>query len=159
MKERDFLNEFLLFVITKDPVVVSRILADMKERHTCGKAPDIAIQLIRQLRKGVVIKQLLGIPKSQLFSTLLDTDNKKVIGLLRDLTNELARVKDAKACSLGKIQLGGKSKEKDCYRDKIKTVMTEFKEGKLRSGSGSKVTTRSQAIAIALNSAKKACFG
>jgi hypothetical protein len=158
MKERDFLNEFLLFIITKDPVVVHRILLDMKERNKCGKAPDIAINLIRQLRKGVVIKQLLGIPKSQLFSTLLDTDNKKVISLLRDLTNELARNKVS--CTLkGMAQFGGKSKEKDCYRDKIKTVMREFKDRKLRSGSGSKVTTRSQAIAIALNSAKKACYG
>lgn len=40
---------------------------------------------------------------------------------------------------------------------KIKKVMHEFKEGELHSGShkGKKVKTREQAIAIALNVAKK----
>ena len=39
---------------------------------------------------------------------------------------------------------------------KIKKVMGEFKKGKLRSGnSKKKVTTRKQAIAIALNESKK----
>jgi hypothetical protein len=38
---------------------------------------------------------------------------------------------------------------------KIKKVMEEHKEGKLRSGSGKKVTSRKQAVAIALNEARK----
>jgi hypothetical protein len=40
-------------------------------------------------------------------------------------------------------------------RSKVKKVMHEHKEGKLRSGSGKKVTKRKQAIAIALNEARK----
>lgn len=38
-------------------------------------------------------------------------------------------------------------------KTKVKTVMKEFKQGKLKSGSkkGPKVTTRKQAIAIALS--------
>jgi hypothetical protein len=39
---------------------------------------------------------------------------------------------------------------------KIRTVMKEHKEGKLRSGSGGKVKSRKQAVAIALSEARKA---
>jgi hypothetical protein len=38
---------------------------------------------------------------------------------------------------------------------KIHKVMTEQKEGKLKSGSGKKVTSRKQAVAIALSEARK----
>ena len=38
-------------------------------------------------------------------------------------------------------------------RNKVHTVMREFKEGKLRSGSGHKVTSKRQALAIALSEA------
>lgn len=38
---------------------------------------------------------------------------------------------------------------------KVHKVMHEFKEGKLRSSSGKKVTKRSQAIAIALSEARR----
>ena len=42
--------------------------------------------------------------------------------------------------------------------DKVEKVMEEFKEGSLRSGSkkGPKVTSKDQAIAIALNEKRKA---
>ncbi|HEY6644263.1 DUF6496 domain-containing protein [Povalibacter sp.] len=39
---------------------------------------------------------------------------------------------------------------------KVETVMRERKRGTLRSGSGRKVTSRKQAIAIALSEARKA---
>ncbi len=39
---------------------------------------------------------------------------------------------------------------------KIETVMHEFKEGKLKSSSGDKVTERKQAIAIGISEAKEA---
>ena len=39
---------------------------------------------------------------------------------------------------------------------KVHKVMKEHKEGKLKSGSGRKVTSRKQAVAIALNEARKA---
>lgn len=38
---------------------------------------------------------------------------------------------------------------------KVRKVMKEFKEGTLKSGSGDKVTKRSQALAIALSQAAK----
>jgi hypothetical protein len=38
---------------------------------------------------------------------------------------------------------------------KIRTVMEEHKEGKLKSGSGKKVTSRKQAVAIALSEERK----
>lgn len=43
-------------------------------------------------------------------------------------------------------------------KEKIKKTMTEFKAGKLRSGSkkGPKVASRKQALAISLSSARKA---
>jgi hypothetical protein len=37
----------------------------------------------------------------------------------------------------------------------VETEMREFNEGKLKSGSGQKVTSRKQAIAIALSEARK----
>ena len=39
--------------------------------------------------------------------------------------------------------------------EKVEKVMHEKKEGKLRSGSGKKVTSRKQAIAIGLSEARK----
>jgi hypothetical protein len=38
---------------------------------------------------------------------------------------------------------------------KVKKVMKEHKQGKLKSGSGKKVTSRKQAVAIALSEARK----
>ncbi len=41
-------------------------------------------------------------------------------------------------------------------QEKVKKVMEEFKEGKLKSGSsGKKVTNRKQAVAIGLSEARK----
>ena len=40
-------------------------------------------------------------------------------------------------------------------KGKVHKVMEEHKEGKLKSGSGKKVKSRKQAIAIALNEARK----
>lgn len=39
--------------------------------------------------------------------------------------------------------------------DKVRVVMREFKEGKLYSSSGEKVTNRDQAIAIALSEQRR----
>lgn len=39
--------------------------------------------------------------------------------------------------------------------EKVKEVMHEKKQGKLKSGSGKKVTSRKQAIAIGLSEARK----
>jgi hypothetical protein len=39
---------------------------------------------------------------------------------------------------------------------KVSKVMHEFKEGVLKSGSGKKVTSRKQAVAVALSEARKA---
>jgi hypothetical protein len=41
-------------------------------------------------------------------------------------------------------------------RQKVRRVMKEHKQGKLRSGSGRKVKSRKQAIAIALSEARRA---
>lgn len=41
-------------------------------------------------------------------------------------------------------------------QDKVEAVMHEKKKGNLRSGSGKKVTSRKQAIAIGLSEARKA---
>jgi len=40
--------------------------------------------------------------------------------------------------------------------EKVEKTMHEMKEGKLKSGSGEKVTSRKQAIAIGLSQARKA---
>ena len=41
-------------------------------------------------------------------------------------------------------------------RAKIRTTLREFRMGRLRSGSGKVVTSRKQAVAIALSKARKA---
>ncbi len=40
-------------------------------------------------------------------------------------------------------------------KSKVQKVMKEHKEGSLKSGSGKKVTSRKQAVAIALSEARK----
>jgi len=40
-------------------------------------------------------------------------------------------------------------------QDKVGKTMKEYKEGKLKSGSGKKVKSRKQAIAIGINEARK----
>ena len=40
-------------------------------------------------------------------------------------------------------------------KGKVKKVMHEFKEGKLKSSSGKKVTSRKQAVAVALSEARQ----
>jgi hypothetical protein len=40
-------------------------------------------------------------------------------------------------------------------KSKVHKVMEEYKEDKLKSGSGKKVTSRKQAVAIALSEARK----
>ena len=41
-------------------------------------------------------------------------------------------------------------------KDKVEKVMSEFKAGELKSSSGKKVTSRKQALAIALSMQQKA---
>jgi hypothetical protein len=41
-------------------------------------------------------------------------------------------------------------------KKKVKTVMHEYKHGSLKSGSGAKVKSRKQAVAIALSEARSA---
>lgn len=41
-------------------------------------------------------------------------------------------------------------------QEKVEEVMHEFKEGKLKSGSGEKVKSRKQAVAIGLSEAREA---
>ncbi len=48
-----------------------------------------------------------------------------------------------------------KSTSKSKGRAKVHKVMHEHKEGTLKSGSGKKVTSRKQAVAIALNEARE----
>jgi hypothetical protein len=48
-----------------------------------------------------------------------------------------------------------RSKTESKGKRKIHKVMTEHKQGKLKSGSGKKVESRKQAVAIALNEARR----
>lgn len=48
-----------------------------------------------------------------------------------------------------------KSSSRSKGRAKVSKVMHEHKEGKLKSGGGRKVKSRKQAVAIALNEARK----
>lgn len=46
-------------------------------------------------------------------------------------------------------------KYSDKAQEKVGKTMKEFKEGKLKSGSGKKVTSRKQAVAIGLSEARE----
>lgn len=48
-----------------------------------------------------------------------------------------------------------KTKYSDKAQDKVGEVMHEFKEGKLKSSSGKKVTSRKQAIAIGISETRE----
>lgn len=47
-------------------------------------------------------------------------------------------------------------KSSDKAQEKVEKVMHEFKEGKLKSGSGDKVKSKKQAVAIGLSEAREA---
>lgn len=49
-----------------------------------------------------------------------------------------------------------KTKYSEKAQKKVGKVMEEFKEGKLKSSSGEKVTNRKQAVAIGISEAKEA---
>jgi hypothetical protein len=55
---------------------------------------------------------------------------------------------------MAKKKSGGKGRK--TAQRKVGKVMREFKEGKLRSGSGGKVRSRKQAVAIGLSEAREA---
>ncbi len=46
---------------------------------------------------------------------------------------------------------------KECHDRKVSKVINEFGKGSLKSSSGSKVTSRKQALAIALSEARESC--
>lgn len=48
-----------------------------------------------------------------------------------------------------------KTKYSEKAQDKVGEVMHEFKEGKLKSSSGKKVTSRKQAVAIGISEARE----
>ena len=47
------------------------------------------------------------------------------------------------------------AKYSECAGEKVEEVMHEMKEGKLKTGTGKKVTSRKQAIAIGLSEARE----
>lgn len=48
-----------------------------------------------------------------------------------------------------------KNKYSEKAQDKVEKVMHEFKDGKLKSSSGDKVTSRKQAVAIGISEARE----
>ena len=54
-----------------------------------------------------------------------------------------------------KLGAGAKKRKKLAPKTKVEVVMKEFKQHKLHSGSGAKVTNPQQAIAIGLSEARK----
>jgi hypothetical protein len=58
---------------------------------------------------------------------------------------------------VSRAQTGKQVKNAPASKRKVKTVMKEFKKGKLKSGrSGKKVKSKKQAVAIALSEGRKA---
>ncbi len=49
-------------------------------------------------------------------------------------------------------------KEKECVQAFMKKEMGDFKRGKMKSGSGKKITNRRQAIAVSLKAAAQECY-
>lgn len=54
-----------------------------------------------------------------------------------------------------KLGAGARKREHLSAKEKVPVVMAEFKRGTLNSGSGEKVTSLKQAIAIAMSEARK----
>jgi hypothetical protein len=57
---------------------------------------------------------------------------------------------------LSSININIMAKYSDKAGEKVEKTMHEMKEGKLKSGSGKKVTSKKQAVAIGLSEARKA---
>ncbi len=60
-----------------------------------------------------------------------------------------------KFCSIYVIKRIYMAKYSEKAGEKVEKTMHEMKEGKLKSGSGKKVTSRKQAVAIGLSEARK----
>jgi len=58
-------------------------------------------------------------------------------------------------CTIRRMATKKKSSSSTKGKSKVHKVMKEKKEGTLKSGSGKKVTSRKQAVAIALSEARK----
>lgn len=88
-------------------------------------------------------------------------ESKESIAEDKKLKGTVAKVKklkaDVKRDKRDKKFIATKSPKAVAKHDKVKKVMHEFKEGKLRSGSkkGPEVTNPKQAIAIALSEARR----
>lgn len=54
---------------------------------------------------------------------------------------------------ISRAQMGKEIMQSPAQKRKIKKVMSEYKSGDLKSGSGQKVTSRDQAVAIAMSEA------
>lgn len=185
MSQKDYINDFFMFLFKTDPLVVDRILTDLENENKCGKAPLLAKKFVKEMRKGDTIKKLAKVNKKDVFSTLLTASTPALLILITDLVKELASVKN-KECRVSqkggakrsakksrsqkkrsprKLKKPSSNKSKGssnksrspCYRDKVAQVMGEFKRGKLKTSAGMKVKNRSQAIAIALSSADRNC--
>jgi len=50
-------------------------------------------------------------------------------------------------------------KKQTCTQQKVEKVMHEFKHGTLKSRGGRTITSRDQAVAIAMSEARKKCGG
>jgi hypothetical protein len=219
MKHQDYINDFFIFLLKTEPKTVNRILKDLQIEGKCGKAPELAQKVVKELRKKDIIKKLAKIDKKNIFSTLLIAGNDNVLNLITDLVKELSATKingcripqnggakkrsiatklsnkkqsvskkrSIKKRSIKKRSIKKRSIKKQsakqstkkqsitkkrntsaskgkvkiqktpCFKDKVATVMGEFKRGKLKTSAGMKVTNRSQAIAIALSTADKYC--
>jgi len=59
--------------------------------------------------------------------------------------------------AISRAQAGKQTRSAPASRKKrkVKKVMSEFKQGKLKSGSGQKVKNRKQAVAIAMSVARR----
>lgn len=67
------------------------------------------------------------------------------------------RVKKCESCNAEMKKVTGcmNCEEESIMKSKVKKVMSEFKKGELHSGHGGEVKSQKQAIAIALNVARK----
>jgi hypothetical protein len=126
MSQKDYINDFFVFLFKTDPLVVDRILTDLENENKCGKAPLLAKKFVKEMRKGDTIKKLAKVNKKDVFSTLLTASTPALLILITDLVKELASVKN-KECRVS--QKGG-AKKTPKKSGKRKSKKTPKKSGK-----------------------------
>jgi hypothetical protein len=110
-----------------------------------------------QTKKRVSIKKAKSQTKKRVSNKKAKSQTKKRVKKAKSQPKKRRSIKKAKSQAKKRGSIKKNYKKEECKRNKISTVMREFKYKKLKTRYGKTVINPKQAIAIALSEATRAC--